>query len=78
VLWRSEQVLQVPALAVFRQGGGSVVFEIERDRARLVPVSIGHRGDVQVEVLAGLVPGDVVIVHPGDRVKEDVRIERLP
>jgi HlyD family secretion protein len=77
VLWRSEQVLQVPALAVFRQGGGSAVFEIEEDRARLVPVSTGHRGDVQVEVLAGLVPGDVVIVHPGDRVKEDVRIERL-
>jgi HlyD family secretion protein len=77
-LWRSEQVLQVPALAVFRQGGSSAVFKIEGDRARLVPVSIGHRGDVQVEVLAGLVPGDVVIVHPGDRVKEDVRIERLP
>jgi HlyD family secretion protein len=78
VLWRSEQVLQVPALAVFRQGGSNAVFRIEGERARLVPVSIGHRGDVQVEVLAGLAAGDAVIVHPGDRVKEGVRVERLP
>jgi HlyD family secretion protein len=78
VLWRGEQVLQVPALAVFRQGGDSAVFEIEGDRAHLVPIRVGHRGEVQVEVLAGLAPGDAVIVHPGDRVKEGVRVKRLP
>jgi HlyD family secretion protein len=77
VLWRGDQVLQVPTLAVFRQGGGSAVFSIEDDRARLLPVAIGHRGDMQVEVVSGLSPGDSVIVHPGDRVKDGVRVERL-
>jgi HlyD family secretion protein len=77
VLWRSEQVLQVPVLAVFRQGGGSAVFSIEDDRARLLPVVIGHRGDTQVEVVSGLSAGARVVVHPGDRVKDGVRVERL-
>ena len=77
VLWRGEQTLQVPALAVFRQGGGSAVFSMRDDRARLQPVTIGHRGDIQVEVLSGLAAGDRVIVHPGDRVKDGVRVERL-
>jgi len=78
VLWRGEQVLQVPALAVFRQGGGSALFEVENDRATLAPVSIGHRGDIQVELVSGVSPGDTVIVHPGDRIKDGVRIQRLP
>ena len=77
VLWRGEQVLQVPALAVLRQGGGSAVFSIEGDRARLVPVVIGHRGDIQVEVESGLSAGNRVIVHPGDRIKDGVRVEQL-
>ncbi|HTV24894.1 MAG TPA: efflux RND transporter periplasmic adaptor subunit [Polyangiaceae bacterium] len=78
VLWRGEQVLQVPALAVFRQGGGSAVFGLEGDRARLVPLTLGHRGDAQLEVTAGLEPGDTVIVHPGDRVKDGARVKALP
>jgi HlyD family secretion protein len=77
VLWRGEQVLQIPALAAFRQGGGSAVFRIEGDRAELVPVTLGHRADVEVEVLSGLSVGDAVVVHPGDRVKDGVRVERL-
>ena len=78
VLWRAEQVLQVPALATFRHGGSSAVFAIVDDRARLVPVTIHHRGDVQVEVASGLSRGDAVVVHPGDRVKDGVRVQTLP
>ena len=77
VLWRGEQVLQVPALSVFRHGEGSAVFAIENDRARLVPITTGHRGDVEVEVVSGLSVGDSVIEHPGDRVKDGVKVERV-
>jgi len=77
-LWRGEQVLQVPALAVFRHGGGSAVFRLDGDRARLVPTTIGHRGDLQVEVLSGLSPDDIVVVHPGDRIEDGVRVRSLP
>lgn len=78
VLWSAEQALQVPALAAFRHGGSSAVFTIEDGSARLVPITIGHRGDVQVEVVSGLSRGDTVVVHPGDRVKDGVRVQRLP
>jgi hypothetical protein len=39
---------------------------------------VGHRGDVQLEVLAGLSPGDAVVVHPGDRVRDGVKVEQMP
>jgi HlyD family secretion protein len=38
-------------------------------------VAVGHRGDTEVEIISGVAAGDVVAVHPGDRVKDGVRIE---
>jgi HlyD family secretion protein len=75
VLWRSDDVLQVPQGAVFRRGDGWAVFRIDGGIARLTPVKTGHRGDTQVEVLDGIGRGDLVAVHPGDRVKDGVRVE---
>lgn len=77
VLWQGERVLKVPQGAVFRRGDGWAVFRIENDVARLTPVSLGHRGDTEVEVVKGLTEGTAVAVHPGDRVKDGVRVKRL-
>jgi HlyD family secretion protein len=76
VLWRGEDVLHVPQGAVFRQGDGWAAYEVQGDRAALKPVRIGHRGDTQVEIVSGLSAGASVAVHPGDRVKHGVRVER--
>ena len=75
VLWQGDDVLKVPQGAAFRHGDRWAVFRIESGRARMVPVRIGHRGDTQVEVLDGLAPGAAVAVHPGDRVKDGVRVQ---
>jgi len=75
VLWRAADVLKAPQGAVFRHGDGWAVFRVDGNRARLAPVKIGHRGDTEVEILAGLDPGQVVAVHPGDRVKPGARVE---
>jgi HlyD family secretion protein len=75
VLWQGEHVLQLPQGAVFRRGDGWAVFRLENDVARLTPVTLGHRGETNVEVLSGLPEGTLVAVHPGDRVKDGVRIE---
>lgn len=74
VLWRGDQIVKVPLLAVFRHGVGMALFKIEENRARLVPVTLGHRGALEVEVMSGVMPGDIVIVHPGDRVKDGVAV----
>jgi HlyD family secretion protein len=73
-LWRGEAVLQVPNGAVFRRGDGWAVFRVRGDAASLVSVRLGHRGEHAVEILAGVAPGDRVAVHPGDRVKDGVRV----
>lgn len=75
ILWQSDRVLKAPIGAVFRQGNGWAAFRLEGSEARLVPISIGHRGETEVEVLSGLDLGDVVVVHPGDRVKDGARVE---
>jgi HlyD family secretion protein len=75
VLWQAKGVLQVPQGALFRHGDGWAVFRVQASTARLVPVEIGHRGEARVEIVSGLSSGDVVAVHPGDRVKDGARVE---
>jgi HlyD family secretion protein len=75
VLWQSDDVLKVPNGAVFRRGDGWAVYRVDGRKARLAPVAIGHRGETEVEIVSGLSPGDNVAVHPGDRVKDGVKVE---
>jgi HlyD family secretion protein len=75
VLWESAEVLKIPQGAAFRHGDGWAVYRIESGKARLTRVQIGHRGETELEVLAGVEPGAVVAVHPGDRVKDGARVE---
>ncbi len=79
VLWEAVDVVQVPESALFRQGEGWAVFLAEAGRARLRPVKLGQRNGVRAQVLEGLAPGDKVIVHPGDNVRDGVSYtERAP
>jgi HlyD family secretion protein len=75
VLWQGEQVLKVPQGAVFRRGNGWAVFRVEGGVAKLTTVTIGHRGEAEAEISSGLSEGATVAVHPGDRVKDGVRVE---
>jgi HlyD family secretion protein len=75
VLWQGENVVKVPQGAVFRHGNGWAVFRVVDAVARLAPVSIGHRGETEAEVVSGLPVGAAVAVHPGDRVKDGVKVE---
>ena len=77
VLWEGADVLKVPQGAAFRHGDGWAVFRVGSSRARLTAVQIGHRGDTEVEVLSGIDAGAVVVVHPGDRVKDGATVERV-
>lgn len=77
VLWEGADVLKVPQGAAFRHGDGWAVYRVASGEARLTPVRIGHRGETEIEVLDGLEPGAVVVVHPGDRVEDGVRVEEI-
>jgi HlyD family secretion protein len=43
-------------------------------RAAETPIAIGHRNDHVAEVLEGLQPGDVVVLHPSDRVTGGAKV----
>lgn len=74
IVWESEEVLRVPASALFRHDGGWAVFLLEKGRANIHPVRIGHRSGLQAEVTVGLQEGDRVVVHPAENLEDGARV----
>lgn len=75
IVWEAADVLRVPAGALFRGAdGGWAVFAVRDGTARATPVRIGRSNGLEAEVLEGLAPDDVVVLHPSDRVKDGVRV----
>lgn len=74
VVWSSQNVLSVPTAALFRDGHEWAVYVQERGRARLRHVQLGHMGEDSAEVKGGLERGEVVVLYPGDAVREGRRV----
>ena len=72
--WRSEDALRLPLGALFRRGDAWHLFRVVDGRAVLTPVTIGHRNAHFAEVTEGLSAGDVVVLHPSDRVVDGVAV----
>ncbi len=70
IVWEGDQVLQVPASALFRFGDNWAVFVVEGESARRRTVQVGHRTGLAAEVLSGAQQGERVIVHPDDTIQE--------
>ncbi len=77
-IWQADDVLQVPVGALFRQGEGWAVFVVEQGRAQLRPVQIGQRNRDNAQVLAGLQPGQPVVLYPPSDLQHDSRIHIRP
>jgi len=70
-VWYAEDVLSVPIGALFRDRNRWAVYRILPNRfVELQPVEIGQRNDRFAEVLKGLEPGALVLLHPSDRIME--------
>lgn len=74
VVWAKQDTLTVPASALFRDGADWALFVADAGRARLARVKVGAINPDRAELLGGLKPGAKVVVHPGDRVVDGVRI----
>ena len=74
VAWAGDDVLKVPVAALFRDAEGWAVFVDHDKHAETRQVTIGHRNDLEAEVTGGLKQGETVILHPGDQVKDGVKI----
>jgi HlyD family secretion protein len=74
-VWSAPDVLKVPIGALVRYGTGWSVFTLDRrGRARQRAVELGPMNDRDAAVRSGLAAGQMVIVHPGERVDTGVRV----
>ncbi len=74
VLWRGDDVLQVPVSSIFRGEEGWNVFVIKGGKAERKPLKIGKRGAYYAEVIEGLKDGDEVVIHPTNDLDDGMRV----
>lgn len=74
-VWEGEDVLRVPASAVFRSEEAWATFTVEGGDAVLRRVEIGESNGLETEVVSGLEEGDIVIAYPSDSVRDGVSVE---
>lgn len=87
VIWEKDDVLKVPTGALFRENGTShapvsdkpasdiwAVYVVENNLAVRRRVEIGRRSGLEAEVLNGLNENDLVIVHPSDRIRDQIQV----
>ena len=77
IVWEADQVLKVPAGALFRRGDSWAAFVLDQGRARLRDVTAGRTSGTETQILEGLKPGDEVILYPGDRVRDSKRVKPI-
>lgn len=74
VIWEGENILQIPASALFRSGQDWAVFVAENGRARKRLLTIGQRNGLAAQVISGLKEKEKVIAYPDDTISEGTKI----
>jgi HlyD family secretion protein len=74
ILWEGENVLQIPASALFRYGDGWAVFVIDQGKASRRVVEVGHRSGLTAEVVSGLNAGEPLITHPSNDIDDGTEV----
>jgi HlyD family secretion protein len=74
VVHRRDDALKVPVSALVRRRDGFSVFVSEGGRARLRPIEIGPRNEIEAELISGLAEGAVVVLHPPDVLLDGGRV----
>ncbi|HEV2296925.1 MAG TPA: efflux RND transporter periplasmic adaptor subunit [Candidatus Acidoferrales bacterium] len=74
VTWSADDVLKIPGSATFRDRDGWSVFVVENGRARRRAVQVGHRNQLEAEILGGINDGEEVVLRPSNQLGEGVRV----
>jgi HlyD family secretion protein len=73
-----DNVVKVPVSALFRDGEKWATFTVANGKAAKRTLQLGRRSGMEAVVENGLQPGEKVIVHPGDSVRDGLRIKLAP
>lgn len=74
VLWESDNVLNVPLTALFRDAADWALFVVEDGRAKKRRVEVGVRNESAAQILAGVTAGEQIVIYPGIGLEDGVRI----
>lgn len=74
IIWEGQDVLQVPARALFRKEAGWAVFVMKDKRADLRAVETGHQNGLTAEIISGVSEGEQVIIHPDESIRDKGRV----
>jgi HlyD family secretion protein len=69
-----DDVLKVPASALFRDDGAWAVYRVEDGRAVRTAVQVGQQSGLEAEVTGGLDAGQQIIVYPSEAVRDGVQV----
>ncbi|HEY2572454.1 MAG TPA: HlyD family efflux transporter periplasmic adaptor subunit [Verrucomicrobiaceae bacterium] len=75
-VWHGDDILIVPAGALFREGSEWKTFVFEGGTARKKSLEAGHSDGRMTEILGGLEAGAEVLLHPPDTVKDGTAVRR--
>ncbi len=73
-VWHNDDVLVVPAGALFREGNAWKTYLFRDDTAKLTTIEAGHSDGRFTEILSGISAGDEVLLHPPDTVKNGTAV----
>ncbi|TYC62866.1 RND transporter [Marinobacter sp. BW6] len=74
LLWRSDDVVQIPESAIFVNDGRHQVFRVIDERAVLTNVSVGRTNGFHTVIQDGLTEADSVVRHPDRQLEDGSRI----
>ncbi len=75
-VWHADDVLIVPAGALFREGNAWKTYLFRDGTAKLTPIEAGHSDGRFTEILSGVQVGDEVLLHPPDTVKDGTSLTK--
>jgi HlyD family secretion protein len=76
ILWQSDDVLQIPASALFRFNDGWALFVMQNAKSIRREVKVGQRNGLSAEILEGLTEGEIVITHPDNTIEDGVAVKQ--
>jgi HlyD family secretion protein len=76
ILWEADDVLQIPASALFRFNDGWALFVMENGKAIRRMVKLGQRNGLRAQILEGLTEGETVITHPDNTIEDQVPVKQ--
>lgn len=74
IVWEEEDVLTIPASALFRSGNKWAVFKSEGGVIETHPVRIGQNNGLQAQVVDGLAEGDEVVLYPSAGLSNGMKV----